>query len=395
LDTTEPSLDATRSPDKFIWYPVVIVVALCLLILVPAMLAAGIGFDRVAIFWLLFVGGLALLLATPILLIFFVLAVVRLHWRRAISFALAPGAFYGMILAVSPWTSKPPWSSVPSPSGAAMVTKTYGPFDEAGWYSLDLKTRWGFWSLSKRLLDLVNPEEVTGEDGATLAWTDDRHIVVGWPNGREPVHGLANVGDIAVAYVNYLPDPDAASAEHVNEAALKDVVYDFEEIDVTVPRGWSPEKQCVIHFIANDGVYYERVAVDVFGDGIGLPTDKYHGYGLMHVRFDLTKLQSGTSPLPTLTQAKLGSVFPTRAAPTSPQQQGLSLDYRDYTHDETVELLLRLKRGAFDVKVVLGFDKVAIVYHVAQAIDQDLISKFLACSSKTNIVGFPISLPDD
>jgi hypothetical protein len=274
-----------------------------------------------------------------------------------------------------------PWSIVTSPSGKSVAFKTYEPTGWADYYGLIIVTEDRFFGRIMPILTERTPHLVMGQDGAMLAWNDENHLTVGWPNGMKMPFGPRIVAGIDINYITYEPDLDRVSWTKALRANLREVSYHAEEIDGP-SRG---QKQCSIHITGTDGEYFDRLSVDLIASGFGPP-----GYmGLLSngvtIKFILSALRNSSAL--SLTHAKLG---PTPQNDLFfPRQSDLSLTFIGYRPDEIRQAFSAIRGGDFDIKLGFNFEELSIIYRVARRIDEDVMRRFNACASKTNIQGSP------
>jgi hypothetical protein len=303
--------------------------------------------------------------------------------------------------------SQPPSRSysVSSPSGAATIVKQYNG-EEQMTYDLQLKTSRGGKTSSTQI---IPPQDVLwekGPDGIIFGWGNDHDLTIAWPTGFQPIHGQEHVGDIDINYKSYEPDIDLISTSNSHNLRLHDTTVSFKEADLTYGEARYtatnepvPNFKCIIEINGTDGEAFEGVTIQLIGDGIGRPDDKYPSFGMVGVKYIFKKVVGQFASL-TPTQAKLNSVYPhfTYASippvkAVIPEQTDLSLYYRSYSPSEALDLFSWLQKGKLAVKVGLNFGQEIINYDADVNLSKDVIDKFNACSAKTNIYPTPFHVP--
>lgn len=291
--------------------------------------------------------------------------------------------------------------SVSSPSGAATIVKQYNG-EEQRTYDLQLKTSRGGKISSTQI---IPPQDVFWDkdpDGIIFGWKNDRHLTVAWPNGFKSIHGQEHVGDIDINYQSYEPDIDLNTTGNLHNLRLHNTSVSFNESDL--PYGKAryattnepvPNIKCIIEINGADGEAFEGVTVQIIGDGIGRPSDKYPNLGMVGVKYIFTKAVGQYASL-TPTQAKLGSVyphFPYASIPpvktVIPVQTDRSLYYHSYSPSEALYLFSSLQKGKLAMKVGLNFGQEIISYEADVNLSKDIIDRFNACSAKTNFYRSP------
>jgi hypothetical protein len=290
--------------------------------------------------------------------------------------------------------------AITSPSGAASVVKTYYG-DEQIAYDLQLRISHGADSTSTQILPSQNVDWAS-PDGIVLGWENDRHLTVSWPNGFQPIHGQEHVGDIHISYRPHEPDIDRISGHKPHNLRLHDTSISFKELNsqygdarYATTNEPVPNTKCIVEISGADGDAFEEVTVQIIGNGIGRVGDEYPGVGMVSVNYVFTKVVGHYASL-TPTQAKLGSIYPhfpydshPPVKTVMPVQTNHSLHYHSYGPSEALNLFAWLQKGKLDMKVGLNFGQEILHYEADVSLGKDIIDKFNACSSKTNIYTSP------
>lgn len=275
---------------------------------------------------------------------------------------------------------------VPSPNGDVVAAKSYD--DTAEFYNLSIIFPKILLFHTKNILSAEDHQRVFGADGAMFSWPDDKHLIIGWPSEHERVKGPNNINNVHISYITYQPDLDQEHPKERYQKQLQNISYQFEE------TGKDPQnKRCIIHITGKDGEYYDHVAINFIGIGTDTPSNPYHGFGAIRLKFILSPLPHSKLSSLTLTQAKFATVFPQDEKTALPLQDGLSLDYGTYNRNEALKIFSYMKQGHFDIKLGQNFGQRHIDYKFLGKINPSIIDKFNICSSKTTIYGAPFSLP--
>jgi hypothetical protein len=278
---------------------------------------------------------------------------------------------------------------VPSPDGKAAVKKQYGPLDEAGFVELRVVSPLLIFRPSYHLATVQNPTGVMNEDGATISWDGNRHIVVGWPMGGVPVQGPSRIRDIQISYREYDPVLSHVRSPHVVELPLHGVKVTFQEthvLDATaryVGTGRRVEHvQCVVKVSGFDGSLLSHVTAEVGGIAAG------SGVGL---KVSATRLSPDLAPQQTLTQAEFEGVFPKNDLTSAPGQQDGAVRYRLFTASEAKQIFAAIEKGEIDLLIGMNLGEKVVHYKAETLVDRKILDSFNSCSAKASLYGSPFS----
>lgn len=272
---------------------------------------------------------------------------------------------------------------IPSPSGIAVLSKQYipdGPWIYRLLTKIDAQT---VNPVRTNLLSGHYPGGIRGADGLVAGWQGNNHLTIGWPVGEPIIRGPSRVGFVEIAYISYIPDL-STTMYGVTQVILRDVEYKVQEIE----DGFH-NTECVIHVTAADGVYFEKISMDVVGNGVG--TKRVEGLesaGSISIKFSLSSLVGGRSPSLTPTQAKLSDITPfssQKVLPPGPIQDGMSLDYSWFQISDTRRIFNVLRTGQYNIFFNLTFGELKIVYLVHDPIDAVAAAAYQRCEARTNI----------
>jgi hypothetical protein len=295
---------------------------------------------------------------------------------------MAIGAFVGAVmstmvlftalsLTLNVLNPDPPPIRIPSPDGKTFVDKQYSKRDFAGFANVYLVTTWWFWEHAHNLSMASNNLDKGGWDGATVSWDGNRRLVVGWPDGRHPMHGPSRVDGIFVEYRAYDPILSNVDPKNVENLLLQLVAVTFLGQETN-----RSDTACILKVTGVDAIKSSKVMIE-FGS-VGAP-----GPVILKVRVGLNTDDSIRRQ--TLNQAELANVVPrVNFAPI----QGLgSIQYSFFSLDEAQKILSTLAQGRVDLSVGWNFGTKVIHYTGATTVSRDVIEKFNLCSSRGHVFG--------
>ena len=290
---------------------------------------------------------------------------------------------------------------IPSPSGATVIEKQYGPFDQADYVSLYLRKQRSFIRRSVLLPPTQNPSGIIGDDGITIGWTGEHHITIGWPQGAKSIGGPGRVDDVDVDYRSYVPDLTSQQTIKARELTLHGVSLKFSEVDAqngsaryTATGKPVPLIECVVEINGADGQVFDQVMFQIIGHGVGRAADPYPSFGAVGIKVSVKPLPDGKSPALTLTQAEVAGTFPRNDIDVAPGQDASSVSYQTFNTTEAEQIFASIKKGSLDAKIALTFGKQVLAYHLNLPTAKAVVKDFNACSAKTNIYGEPFSIPE-
>jgi hypothetical protein len=221
---------------------------------------------------------------------------------------------------------------------------------------------------------------------------------------RQPLHGPSKVGDVNIAYRSFEPDPDRIRSGSFEIVHLEGARLEFREPDGVTGAKYAatglpvPNIQCIVEVSAFNAMTLKQLVVEIVGNGIGRSGDPYPPLGMVDIRFKLVGKDDVTEYSPRLTQAKLGSAFPSFQWDQSPKQHDLSLLYRQFPLPDVLGIFRTLFAKRLIVKLVFGFDKKLVEYDAALAEDTNItnvVKKFNECVARTNLYAGHLHVPTD
>jgi hypothetical protein len=140
---------------------------------------------------------------------------------------------------------------------------------------------------------------------------------------------------------------------------------------------------CIIEIGTSDGKIFDRVIIQLTGDGIGPASSGASAFGGIAIKFIFTPLPNGGSPALTPTQAVLAGVFPENSRTSSTSQDASSLAYKLFTASEALRIFSSLEAGNVRLLLGLDFDEEVLNYNLNKVIDVSVRSR--ACSGAGHI----------
>ena len=186
------------------------------------------------------------------------------------------------------------------------------------------------------------------------------------------------------------------------ETALLDGTIDFNGVESDFGARYTttgqsvPHIQCVASLGGTDPVTSDRILIKVIGDGMGRRGDPYHPVGMVNVAFALKSTNSGNKP--SLTQGKLGSVYPNLQPDRSPKQSDSSLLYQQYRSTEALKLFSDIRSGNIAIKLSPDFGRSVTTYRIGLPVGSKLsqvIGDFNKCTATTNLYGGDFYVPTE
>jgi hypothetical protein len=285
------------------------------------------------------------------------------------------------------------YGSVRSPSGSMTAIKQEKGAEEISWDVFLIEHVPGHDRKIPLLSDQPLRRQVYGNDGVVMAWEDDHHLTLGWPNVLKAVSGPSRIDDVAVTYRPFEPDPDRVEGAPSEIVPTENAQVLFREVDGTTGGTYTatgkpvPHIQCIVDVSASDPTRSTTIGVELIWDGIGQPNDPYPTYGGLKLRFRLAARDASVVDGSMLTQAKWGSRLPKNPWDFDMRQLDGSLLYGHYSIEDVRAFSEDIQAKILTLKYVFGFDRRVRSYRIGLSTDDDInpvFKQFNDCLAKTN-----------